>query len=251
MKKIILILSIYAIVALMPAESSAQQAINWNSITYEAEVDVSRSGLLSSWSHDSEVSISQTPTVSASASYEESYYVGMHADALASDSALSLSQDISVYSGDGWLYTASVAAGMWGDYTAVTNQLNMDYAFSYDMYSGPFRSSENNSTFSLTVTDITESILLYSRNYELLVDHSSADSIQLDTMVGNDIRVQIVASSYGSNWHNGASLTVNGGSFDASYSLSVAPEPVSTTLFILGGVFLAGRGYMRQRQNIT
>lgn len=237
-------------ILIFPSIAKAQ-AVNWSSITYEAEV-VLGSGI-------NDVQISSTAPVSASASELAdfgTYFTGASGAAIVTDNSF----DIYAFAGDrdeGIYPETSVAAGLWGVFNSGNNSdFVIDYSYVYDIallstgLSGPANQSiyaDNAGTLSIVVNDLTDSVQLSS--ISLLTDGlSGADTLAISTASNHDIEVQIVATSYIFAMHPGTAYRNSEADYLVNYSVSVAPEPVSTTLFILGGVFLVGRGYMRKKQ---
>lgn len=235
-------------VLLLPAIAGAQQ---WSSMTYEAEVQVGN--------NLPDVQISPTAPVSAT----QGHPLGDYATAYVSDSAF----DMYNSTGHPDLIALTSAGGWWGEFTATTTEFNIEYAYSY-ILNDPVNSTgeyyrayihSGSIALDIVITDLTTSTNLLANNSQILSDRSDVptldytisggDQLSVNTVVGNLIGVSMISTVTSLN--DGWGSNLNGGTTDfaMNYSTSVAPEPVSTTLFILGGAFLAGRGYMRKKQS--
>jgi hypothetical protein len=91
----------------------------------------------------------------------------------------------------------------------------------------------------LTVTDLTSATNLYTGTLSL---SNSPLSVLVQTTPGHDISVSFGVENY-KHW----SFSTAPQNATVSYSLAVVPEPVSTTLFLTGGILLAGRRYIKRK----
>lgn len=142
-----------------------------------------------------------------------------------------------------------------GNFIAQQPVFRFDYSYSYSIFAegtGSSSSASNNALFSIGVYDgenilYTDGIVwaeVLATGAQTVSDSDSGSgTIMVNVPIGHDIFVQIHTSEnafaeYGTAGTN--SLSVN-------YSMTVAPEPVSSTLFIIGGATLIGRRYIRRK----
>jgi len=92
----------------------------------------------------------------------------------------------------------------------------------------------------LTVTDITTSNVLYN-NPALTLDGNTY-SLGISTIAGHEIGVDFGAKVLASRDMYDQNEIVR-----LNYGTAVAPEPVSSILFITGGTLLAGRRLLRRK----
>lgn len=94
----------------------------------------------------------------------------------------------------------------------------------------------------LTVTDLTTSTLLYD-NQSLTLDGNQS-TIRLETIDGHDISVNFGAKASAMKFlgpDTRATVTLD-------YNMAVAPEPISSILFVTGGTLLAGRRFLKRKK---
>lgn len=105
------------------------------------------------------------------------------------------------------------------------------FLFSYDYTQDPIGPY----SFYLEVQDVTDSSILYSQSYA----SSSSDVIYVPTALNHDISV-----SFGVHMSGGAETTHSASaSLTYNMSTSVAPEPISSILFITGGSLFTMRRF--------
>ncbi|GBD95441.1 MAG TPA: hypothetical protein ENG83_09130 [Nitrospirae bacterium] len=166
--------------------------------------------------------------VSASEAYNSSGYINEITSTITSS-------DMNI---NGYLdYWSEVGASaeFSGTYTATsTNPL---FIFTYSLTSV---SSDAAVSYWLYVNDLTDGTSLYNSGLSLSNDPIS---IIVSTTPGNEISVDFGVSADVAS-HIGAA------SFDTTlaYSTAVAPEPISSILFIAGGTLLAGRRYFKRNR---
>ncbi|MBL7049349.1 MAG: hypothetical protein ISR96_07540 [Nitrospira sp.] len=257
MKTSKIILSMMLISVLLVPAMVGAQAVNWSALTYEAESIIDGYPYNDS-NYTNDVSIGSSGTQSS---------ILQHSYETAISEVTSTYFDIytkaTPYS---HMSMVTAVGGWWGEYTAQNTEFVLDYAYSY-IANAPdtteyYRSLYNMGGMSLdiTVTDMTTSEVLLNRNHLMpegaVTDYnpqetgSGGEILRINTTPGNVISVSMVATNH-LETYDGVSFWGGENDLLVTYNASVAPEPVSTTLFILGGVLMAGRGYMRQRQNIT
>jgi len=110
------------------------------------------------------------------------------------------------------------------------------YSFSY---SGD-QDVDRGFTF-ITIDDLTASTTLFSQN----ITTDSTNIFAIDTPVGHSIRVYYGMSIGVLDSYPG--LASNNLTQSLTYSTAVAPEPVSSILFVTGGALLAGRRFLRRK----
>jgi hypothetical protein len=67
--------------------------------------------------------------------------------------------------------------------------------------------------------------------------------VEVPTIAGNEIAVDFGAKASASTEWDAQSENVR-----LNFSMAVTPEPVSSILFVTGGILLAGRGYLRRKK---
>jgi len=162
---------------------------------------------------------SGTPPISAYASYSNSY---------ASSSIPNLySMYVSIGPVSSSWWRSQADAMFQGEFITTLPLLNFYYDYSA---SG---GSPSASGIKITVYDITTSQTLFTQNFWAGPDESSSGSgtIPISVPVGDNIRVSLTATAFGKDYAN-ASL---------NYNFTLVPEPVSSILFITGGVLLVVR----------
>jgi len=122
-----------------------------------------------------------------------------------------------------------------GQYTATSTTFQFNYTLRnfgpnpdgwYDGVYDPYGSF----SFGITVEDLTDSTILYSG-----LPTDTSDTISVSTPIGNDINVFVYMefSMTGNAW--------------LDHSTAVVPEPVSTTLFLVGSATLGFRQWRKKR----
>jgi len=143
-----------------------------------------------------------------------------------------------------WAADGNVAArsDFSGTYTAQADTPLFQFTYSllfnnYNFTQHTYPSADNSAW--LTVYDVTDNATLYSNNALSLTSNPSVISVA--TMANHSISVNFgVESDYYSEGSGGEALTL-------SYGTAVAPEPISSILFVTGGTFLAGRRLLRRK----
>ena len=130
-----------------------------------------------------------------------------------------------------WVY-----AVFQGEYTAANPMFQFTYGLSsYDPHSGVFYDGayapDGGFSFGLNVYDLTDSIILYSG-----LPPDNSDIINVSTPVSHDISVSFSMEFSGAN-----------GTAILHYSTAVVPEPVSSTLFVIGGATLGFRQWRKKK----
>ena len=157
---------------------------------------------------------------------------------------------------DGWEYGYSHANGSFLEVAAST-QGTYAYSQAYAEFKGTYIASDTTYFYSYDLTrnysgavvgnwgsiliqDKTASSTIYSWSGML----SDSDAISIPTAVGNEIYVNLsieataTSGSLGFPEVNSATL---------SYTTAIAPEPISSILFITGGTLLAVRRFIRKQ----
>ena len=127
---------------------------------------------------------------------------------------------------------------------AMVTGIQVVRAYASADYTGNYVSDDNFFVFSydgeldhLTVNNVTTSTIL------LDISTTGSSTYYIPTAVGNEIEVSF-GTSIGeitrSSQSGSSSLTYN-------MSTAVAPEPISSILFITGGTLLAGRRYIKRK----
>ena len=96
----------------------------------------------------------------------------------------------------------------------------------------------------LIITDLTANNNVLYYNNSLTLD-SSTNIVEIPTIGGHEIKIDFGAKAFteielNPNWSTDT-VTLN-------YSMAVAPEPISSVLYISGGALLAGRRYLRKKK---
>jgi hypothetical protein len=109
------------------------------------------------------------------------------------------------------------------------------FVFSFDFQESPLH---NHFSFSLTVSDLTAQKSLHNSSHVANV----SDVFYIPTPVGDEIEVNLYM--YMEELVLQHSSTLN-----YEMRTSVSPEPISSTLFVIGGALLGGRCYLRRKKN--
>jgi hypothetical protein len=136
-------------------------------------------------------------------------------------------------------YRVSAEAKLLGTYIAPA--ADPFFQFTYDGYYtsvDPGYISEHYAW--LTITDLSTSTVLYD-NSSLTLDNNTY-TIEVPTIAGNEIEVNFGAKVYASRFIYSQTENVR-----LNYSTAVAPEPISSILFVTGGTLLAGRRFLRRK----
>ncbi|MBI4683616.1 MAG: hypothetical protein HY755_00265 [Nitrospirae bacterium] len=122
---------------------------------------------------------------------------------------------------------STASASFSGNYTAILPILQLDYIM-----------TDISGSLGFRVDDITTGTSLFNTTFGSLSHTTDTGIVQVNTLIGHEISVS--TSGRGS------------GSFNVYYSSStpvpVAPEPISSILFVTGGTLLAGRRYLRKKK---
>ena len=140
--------------------------------------------------------------------------------------------------------TSASSAEFSGSFTAVDPIFQFTYAYDY-------RAKKGDDKFYITVYDATDSVSLY--DYTLILPDaygatpaSYSDLLNINVQSGHVINVNfgIMGKSYAEYYPFSPydSTTIN-----LTYSMAVAPEPISSILFVTGGTLLAGRRFIRRK----
>ena len=143
-----------------------------------------------------------------------------------------------------WSANSNAVAEFSGTFTAVAPVFQFAYAYAYDAYGGTSAQYSGNDKFWISVYDSTDSISLYNYTINFTSDGSASDVLNIYTSSGHNIDVDfgIQANSYLID-----NKQVDGASINLTYGTAVAPEPISSILFITGGSLLAGRRFLRKK----
>ncbi|RJO61644.1 hypothetical protein C4544_02235 [candidate division WS5 bacterium] len=157
---------------------------------------------------------------------------------------------------DGWEYGYGNANGSLLEVAAST-QGAYAYSQAYAEFKGTYIASDPTILYSYDLTrnysgavvgnwgsiliqDMTASSTLYSWAGLL----SDSDTITIPTTVGNEIYVNLSIEATATSGSLGVP-EVNSAAL--SYTTAIAPEPISSILFITGGTLLAGRRFIRRK----
>ncbi len=111
-----------------------------------------------------------------------------------------------------------------GTYTA-NNPL---FQFSYDY------TSDYGSLGGIYIANLTTSTILLNQSF------GSSEILYVQTAIGDEIFVQFDLTS--------ATCCDGGSTATLDYNMAVAPEPISSILFVAGGTLLAGRRYFKRKK---
>jgi hypothetical protein len=155
---------------------------------------------------------------------------------------------------------ASAWSSFTGEFTATQPVFQLDYDFTWDMTvetNDPLSISYDEVFSWIVVTDLTDGnnildaeffyrdVFAFGTGGADSESGSLSDTLLVNIPVGHAIEVK-----YGIQ--QGAIDILGAGTasseFDANFSASVVPEPISSTLFIVGGTFLVGRRFIRRRK---
>ncbi len=147
-------------------------------------------------------------------------------------------------------YNISIVDGAWGTFALTDfDPPNATNTFGDNAIFVPYQGW----LWSMVIFNGTDSVMLG--------DHSLGGAFNYDVSLGNKAAAQASALS-----HNGVGTSVpieskgelwfyiyDPGIRDAegslTFNVAVVPEPISTTLFIVGGVLLGGRSYLRRKKS--
>ena len=120
-----------------------------------------------------------------------------------------------------------------GNYIALLPLLQFDYSAYHEFVHPAY--------LDFAVTDTTTGTTIFSQRYINYVGDGPdspywSGSAQVNTTIGHDISVHLMSTK------------INEGNYSVSYSMAaVAPEPISSVLFIIGGALLTGRRFLKRK----
>ncbi|MEW6600242.1 MAG: hypothetical protein AB1499_04675 [Nitrospirota bacterium] len=112
-----------------------------------------------------------------------------------------------------------------------------------DYFNLSYLSSGNGGSLLVSLYDTTDKAYLLNNTLNLKLN--TTDNIEVYTPVGHNIQVKFKYSagvSHGNDFSGSLSYNM------MASSPPVAPEPISSILFIIGGTLLAGRRYLRRKK---
>lgn len=221
-KKLILLTMVLAFLLYVPVLANAD-AISWTTEQYTATANTN-------------VNYGSSPPISSS------YILHLGPNKNESDSTItSTSMDVFAKSSDPEFWVWGIAEFS-GTYTAPVE--TPFFSFTYDGYyttTGSVVLSEHYAW--LTVTDLSTNTVLYSDS-SLSLDNS-VYNVLVPTTAGNQIEVDFGAKVFASRWLYPQTENVI---LNYSTAVAVAPEPISSILFLTGGATLIGRKYIRRKK---
>jgi hypothetical protein len=129
--------------------------------------------------------------------------------------------------------------------TYIAPAVNTLFQFTYDgTFTSLYPSTSSARYAWLTVDDVTTGTVLYD-NSSLALD-GSVNYIGVSAIAGHEISVDFGAYSK-SYVAPGSAIGPNYEKVSLNYSTAVAPEPISSILFLTGGTLLAGRRFIRRK----
>jgi hypothetical protein len=156
---------------------------------------------------------------------------------------------------------ASAWSSFTGEFTATQPVFQLDYDFTWDMTVetyDPVSISYDEVFGWIVVKDLTDGnnildtefffrdVVAFGTGGADSESGSLSDTFLVNIPVGHAIEVKY-GIQQGAIDILGAGMASS--EFDATFSTSVVPEPISSTLFIIGGTFLAGRRYLKKRKS--
>ncbi len=135
----------------------------------------------------------------------------------------------------GW--PAYATASFLGTYTSTSSNPLFNFSYSIVTTSG---ATPPNQDYWLNVNDLTDNANLYYNN--ALSTNAGTITIDVPTTPGHEISVNFLISN------EGVAYPSQIGSAGMTYNMAVAPEPISSILFVTGGAVLAGRLYRKRRR---
>ncbi len=175
------------------------------------------------------------PPLPVSASYVWSSFASNHSESLITNTYM----DVSAQSSSLEYYLWGTAEFL-GSYISSAN--TPLFQFTYDGYFSSVNPGYASEHYAwLTVTDLTSSTVLYN-DASLSLD-SSTHTIEISTIAGHEIEVYFGAKALAAREFSTQTENVR-----LNYSTAVAPEPISSILFVTGGTLLAGRRYMKRKK---
>jgi hypothetical protein len=208
--------------------------VNWNSEYYEAYAS---SLVGSTFDEDTQIG---PPLPLLAESYARGY-VNCCSAFLGVSSSLSATSMAISYNGIHGANHASGYTEFSGNYTAD----NSFFVFSYDYGSIFDTFSVVTSSLFIDVTDLSTSTSLFTET--ITAPYTESGAYYIETPIGNNIgvnfRLELDASDIWTGGHDYGS--------SVGYSMTtsaVAPEPISSILFIAGGAMLFGRRYLRRKR---
>jgi len=246
-KRFIVLISTLLIIAfgLVPFSVSAEE-ISWTNVNYMAyaEAEIYLFTQYGTYYEGGNSSIDSEPPLPVTASAEVHSVTGWDwgrnlGEAYSQVTSSSMFLDINYSYGcipncPGYFYGTAYAEGEFsGRYTAEF----LNFGFSYQ------NSTNDSHLLSLSLYDYTDSAYLFNQALG-----GSNGTIDIATAVDHDIGVEVHYSIYGDGYdyvYDGSKQNTLTYNMDAQ-GVPVVPEPISSTLFIVGGAVFAGRRFLRR-----
>ena len=217
------------------------QSVTWNSEQYRA-YSLMENFTESEYAEDEKFG---PPLPLSAGAYDSSGFADSSAGI--SDSAIT----VGTYNASGKTINVYGIGEFSGTFTASQPTFNFTYDYLYTCggMAGGLDCDNSDQAFWLTVDDLTAGANLYSNTLMFaggfLYDESGSDNIYVNTLIGNE--VQVTFGSELASYTPENNYKSYGKTMEMTYSMSVAPEPISSILFVTGGTLLAGRRFMKRK----